>query len=289
MPGDHIPRVFWFLLFLVVSAITFRSPLLALLSLSWNDDRYSYVSLIPIVTFSLIFLTGKAILLNSRYCPSLGVPLLACGTLLSYGVLASKSQNLSATICGIVLIWIGGFVLLFGLRAARVASFPLGFLFLTIPIPVQLLDHLVSALQYNSAAMSGVLFKIIRVPALRQGLIISLPAGIDIEVAPQCSGIRSTTALLLATSVAGYVLLRGALSRLLLVLIIIPMVIFKNAIRIVTLSSLAVYVNPGFLFGRLHRYGGLCFSLLDLAILMPLLLQLHRSEVRRQGTRIPEC
>jgi hypothetical protein len=39
----------------------------------------------------------------------------------------------------------------------------------------------------------------------------------------------------------------------------------------VTLSTLAAYVNRDFLYGNLHHYGGLVFSLLDLIILIPLL------------------
>lgn len=268
-------RVSWFLLFLSVTAIAFRSPLAALIKLSLNDERYSYVSLIPVITLGLVILRRKAIFNAPQYCPALGIPVMALSTLL-----ASTNKYLSATVCGIVLIWIAGFVLIFGLRAIIVASFPFGLLFLMIPVPVPAINHFVSALQYSSAYMSGLLFRVLRVPALRQGLIISLP-GFDIEIAEQCSGIRSSIALTLASSLAGYVFLQGALNRFVLTFITVPVVIFKNAVRIVSLSSLALYVNQGFLFGNLHRYGGLCFSLLDIVIVVPLILRLHKSEVGR--------
>jgi exosortase len=195
-------------------------------------------------------------------------------------LLTSRNWNLSVTVCGIVLIWVAGFVLILGLRAVVEASFPLGLLILMIPIPVPAINHFVSTLQYSSAYMSGLLFGALRVPSFRQGLIISLP-GFDIEIAEQCSGIRSSIALILASSLAGYVFLQGALNRLVLTSITVPVVIFKNAVRIVSLSSLALYVNKGFLSGNLHRYGGLCFSLLDLAIVVPLILRLHKSEADR--------
>jgi exosortase len=265
-------RVSWFLLFLTVTATAFRLPLAVLIKLSLSDERYSYVSLIPVVTLGLLLLRRRTIFVGPQYCRALGIPVMALGTML-----VLKNPNLSATVCGIVLIWIAGFVLIFGLHAVIVASFPLGLLLLMIPIPVPVLDHFVSALQYSSAYMSGLLFRVLRVPAFRQGLIISLP-GFDIEIAEQCSGIRSSIALTLASSLAGYVFLQGALNRAFLTFITVPVVIFKNAVRIVSLSSLALYVNQGFLFGRLHRYGGLCFSLLDLAIVIPLILRLHKSE-----------
>jgi exosortase len=275
----HGSRFSWFLLLLAVTVVAFRSPLAALIRLSLNDDRYSYVGLIPVITLGLVFLRRKSIFLSPRYCPAVGVPLMFLGALLSY---ASRNQDLSATVCGIVLIWMAGFILIFGLHAVIVAGYPLGLLFLMIPIPVPALKHFISILQYSSAYMSGLLFKALRIPALRQGLTISLP-GIDIEIAEQCSGIRSSTALVIASSLAAYVFLRGTLNRLFLVFITVPIVILKNAVRIVSLSGLALYVNKGFLFGRLHQYGGLCFSLLDLAIVIPLILQLHKLEGRRRS------
>jgi exosortase/archaeosortase family protein len=46
----------------------------------------------------------------------------------------------------------------------------------------------------------------------------------------------------------------------------------KNAARIVTLALLGAYVDPGFLYGRLHSEGAVVFFLLAMALLAPLLL-----------------
>ena len=51
-----------------------------------------------------------------------------------------------------------------------------------------------------------------------------------------------------------------------------------NGIRIVTLSTLAIYADPSFLTGKLHNEGGFVFFLLALAILAPVLWLLQRSE-----------
>ena len=48
----------------------------------------------------------------------------------------------------------------------------------------------------------------------------------------------------------------------------------------VTLTLLACYVDPSFLYGKLHRQGGVVFFLLGLALLAPLLWLLQRSEPR---------
>jgi len=54
--------------------------------------------------------------------------------------------------------------------------------------------------------------------------------------------------------------------------------IVKNGVRIATLTILSLYVNPSFLFGKLHRDGGVVFFLLGLVLLVPILWFLGRRE-----------
>ncbi len=56
------------------------------------------------------------------------------------------------------------------------------------------------------------------------------------------------------------------------------MMILKNGIRIVSLTLLAVHVDPSFLYGKLHHEGGIIFFLLSLLLLAPLLWLLQRGE-----------
>lgn len=274
-------RVYRFLLFLVASVVAVHSELTGLVNLSLKDDRYTYVAVMPLVAIGLVLLKWKPIVASSRYSFTLGIPLMATGIVIALEPAAggSYAQNFSAGICGIVVVWVAGFVLFFGPKAAWIARFPLALLFLTIPVPATVLDYVTTGLQNSSAYMSAILFRVIGVPILRQGLIFSLP-GFDIQIAPQCSGIRSSISLVIASGLAGYLLLRTAVHRLFVVFVTIPLVILKNAIRIVALSTAALYVNQGFLHGNLHRYGGLCFSLLDIVIVLPLLLRFHTSESR---------
>jgi exosortase len=105
--------------------------------------------------------------------------------------------------------------------------------------------------------------------------------GVEIEIAEECSGIHSSLSLLIASILAGYLFLRSKWNRILFSTFTVPVVIFKNAVRIVTISCLGVYVDPGFLHGKLHRYGGLPFSLVSLAVLVPVLLALQKGERHR--------
>ena len=96
------------------------------------------------------------------------------------------------------------------------------------------------------------------------------------------SGIRSTIALVMAALLAGQLLLRRPVHRLLVVIAVFPITVFKNGVRITTLSLLSVHVDPAFLAGRLHHDGGVVFFALALLMLLPFVLCL-----RRIGTRNP--
>jgi exosortase len=188
--------------------------------------------------------------------------------------------GLALKILSAVLVWAAIFAFCYGSRALRAAAFPLGFLAFMIPLPASVLDWIVHALQSASADVSAVLFHAIGMPSFRRGFSFLLP-GVQIEVARECSGIRSTSALVLMSVLAGYVLLRSASRRICLTLAAIPIGIFKNAVRIVALSYLGVYVDRAYLVGKLHhQYGGLVFSSLSLLLLVPLLMLLRRSEGR---------
>jgi exosortase/archaeosortase family protein len=56
------------------------------------------------------------------------------------------------------------------------------------------------------------------------------------------------------------------------------LMILKNGVRIVSLTLLAIHVDPSFLYGKLHHQGGVVFFLLSLLLLAPLLWLFQRGE-----------
>jgi exosortase/archaeosortase family protein len=94
-------------------------------------------------------------------------------------------------------------------------------------------------------------------------------------------GIRSSVSLLILTLVGANLYLRSGWNKLLLVMAVIPLALFKNAIRIVTLCVLSIYVNPDFLRGSLHRKGGVVFFLISMVVLIPVVILMQRLERNR--------
>lgn len=281
-PGNTTRLRYWvFCLLFAASLAAFWTPLRTLVQLSWSDDRYTHLALIPIISAYLLYLDRAKIFSLPRDRGGAGSLLLLGGAVIyALAMLAplGASNRLALMILSCVMVWAGTFALCYGSRALRSAAFPWGFLAFMIPIPDRGLNWIVHALQSASADASGALFHLIGMPSFRHGFLFLLP-GVEIEVADECSGIRSTTALVLVCVLAGYVLLRSTSRRIGFALAAIPIGIFKNAVRIVTLSWLGVYVDRAYLTGKLHhQYGGLVFSAFSLMLLIPLLMLLRKSE-----------
>jgi len=266
---------------LLMSLILFKVALFQLAKFS-DHSECSYIPLIPLISGFLIFVRRKSIFEGAEPSLWLGSSIVAGGMLLWFikGYLGSGSiTNLEFSALALVGTWCGLFVVWYGPRAARMALLPLCLLLFMVPAPQRVLDAVVQVLQQGSAVLSHELFRLLGVPALREGTVISLPK-LTIRVAPECSGIRSSISLLILTLAVGNLYLRLGWNKLLLALTLIPLVVVKNAIRIVTLSLLAVYVNPSFLNGPLHHRGGIFFFLIALMMLIPIVMVMRRLERR---------
>jgi exosortase len=193
-----------------------------------------------------------------------------------------STNSLSLLVLAMVFVWLGAFALFFGTRAFRSAAFPLLFLLFMVPIPEPALSKMIYFLQAGSTEMAEAFFGIVGVPYLRQGFVFELP-GVAIRVAEECSGIRSTLALLITTVLASYLFLKSSRRRLILCISVVPIAIFKNGLRIATLSTLSVYVNPAFLKGNLHHRGGIVFFMIALVPMALLLTLLQKGEKLSQA------
>jgi len=275
-------RTVWFVLSWLLSLVPFWTSISTLAALSMQDDRYSYAILMPLISLGLFYFHQKSIFSDSRYCLTWGVPLLLAGSIL-YVAAKRLGSGLSVEMFAVILVWTAGLVFFYGTNAFRSALIPWIALLFTVPLPQSLMHMAEVGLQYASADVSHVIFKLIGIPVFRDGLVFSLP-GLNIQVAEECSGIRSTTALLITVALASHLFFRSNWSKLCLILLTIPIAVFKNAVRITTLSWLDVYVSHGVLAGPLHRLGGLPFTLVAVAILVPLFFLFRRIETGFNGS-----
>ena len=274
-------RVLLFSFMAILPVLAGIVPFLDLATFAWHTGEQSYILLVPAVCAALVYFNSARVFANlseeqsaSRFLTLLpGAVFIA----LAYFLEPGSELRLASTAVGLILFWVSAFYVCFGRESLRRCTFELAMLVWIIPIPPAGIEWITVMLQKASTDLVDVLFQLTRVPVLREGFFFYLP-GQAIEVAKECSGIRSTLSLLFLTLILAHESLHGNGRRLILVLSALPIVVVKNGIRIVTLTLLAIYVDPSFLTGRLHHEGGIVFFLIGLAILVPIIGLLRRGD-----------
>src|SRR5204863_103315 len=85
--------------------------------------------------------------------------------------------------------------------------------------------------------VSAYFFNLTGTPVLRHGVVFQLP-GITIEVAQECSGIRSSWVLFITSLVASHMFLKSPWRRAILVAFVIPLGVIRNGFRILVIGLL---------------------------------------------------
>lgn len=276
-----------FLLFNILYGSVFSTYFAQFFRFSLEQTYTPHFSLILLVSLYLMYIRRQEIFTQVEYCVQGGVPFVLVGLLCYLWGLALRhdlalADFMALTALGLLTVWVSGFVTFFGFPAARRALFPLSFLMFLLPLPEALLFRIITALQLASAEVVALLFHLLPIPVLRENVSFFLP-GFGIEVAPECSSLRSSLALGIACVLANHLLLHRWWSKAVVLLLIFPIAVVKNGVRIVTLSLLTLYVDKGFLQGSLHTRGGVVFFGLALAMLMPIFMGLKKLEGPRAG------
>lgn len=285
-------RTLTFALLCTASVLFWWHFLITNLGLALTSEAHTHILLVLPLTAALIYVDSKY--LDSKHTDSkalgtdpqpsrgVGVALLVLALLIGcygrWGMVATPSNaQLSLSMFGLVLWWIGSVLLCFGAKIVRVLFFPLCFLFWMVPIPEAALGWIVHFLQHQSALAARIMFSAIGTPVTQDGIMLSIP-GLDIEVAHECSSIRSSLMLVVTTMVLAHLFLRSWWRKALLIAAAIPLSVAKNGLRIFTIGELGTGVDPGFLDGRLHHHGGIIFFGIAVLAVVALLWILRRTE-----------
>jgi exosortase len=268
-----------------VALLVFYFPTLrALFSLAWSDDSFSHILIVPFISGYFFFEKRKAIVDQRHYSFGPGSILLLAGIIawilqmlpgisILYGSLSMKTVSM-------VIAFIGGAVCLLGTQVFKSALFPMMFLILIIPLPSIVLNKTISFYQNGTAAVADTLFKLSGMTYFRDGLSFHF-SNLSINIAPQCSGIRSSTALIITGIIAGHLFLRTLAGKTVFILLTIPLALVKNGIRVATLSLLGIFVNKSFISGDLHHKGGFVFFIIALGLLLGGMFVIKKIEKRK--------
>jgi exosortase C (VPDSG-CTERM-specific) len=278
--------------FAIVLLAVFAQPLLALINYAAGSQLYSYILLVPFVSAYLLYLRRDQ--LPKKYV--IDLPLAIVSLAGGLGVLvftywldfagrapADNDRLALLTLSFLCCLAAGGFFF-FGRSWMRAAAFPLVYLIFMVPMPDVMADALEKASIFASAEVANLLFHLSGTPFLRAGNIFQLP-NITIEVAQECSGIRSSFVLFMTSILAANLFLKTRWRRFALVAFVIPLAILRNGFRILVIGLLCVNVGPQMIHSVIHRRGGPVFFMLSLIPFFLVLWWLRKGDAR---TRRPQ-
>lgn len=277
---------------LAVVTVCFVPVLWRWLSLALEVDLHSHVLLIPLISGYLIWIREK----EREAVPGEGESGGGKGLAMVLGLagvgaaLAGWGMRGSWAAVDVVALQSAGYALVLvavaawamGVAFIRRHWVALVFLVFMIPMPSGVEYALEVFFQNASAEAAHWFFQLTGTTVLRTGRTFELP-GLTIEVAQECSGIRSSYVLFMVSIVAGQILLQRSWTRWALTLFVIPLGILRNAFRILTISLLTIHWDPGVIHGPLHHRGGPVFFAISLIPFFGVLWVLKWAERKAQS------
>jgi exosortase len=259
-------RTLWRCLGLAAAVVFVHFHTLVSLGTRWYyeaDNTYGFF--VPLVSLYLVWRV-RARLMEIETRPArwgaILVSLAILGQLLGIATDVGYVQGISliALIAGLV-IWLGGWKLF------RATAFPILYLILMVPLPGSVFSAIASPLQSIASFCSAGLLEVLRVPVDREGNVFRL-AGVSLEVAEACSGLRSLVGLLSMGILLGYLITPRLWERVALAVSTIPIAVAANVVRVTGTGIIYEYVGARYGQGFYHGFGAWIVFVFALAALL---------------------
>lgn len=229
---------------------------------SASEDYAHAFFTVPII-FYMIWLK-RHVLTNGKGNVAFGLPLVICSILLY--LLALQLQIPTAMFIATVLTMVSILVYFAGFRVLREMAIPIVLLFMIIPIPNQLLSMVTATLQLKVSQVSETVVQLCSIPLFREGNVLHIPDK-TFQVVEACSGIRSLISLTTLSLIFGYFTLNRWQSIGLLLLLSVPVAIFINIVRVISLVLVYYFFKIDLSVGTAHTVAGMVLFLLGLVLL----------------------
>jgi exosortase len=219
----------------------------------WNNPDYGHGFLVPVFSGYVLWREREK-WLNTEIKPSnFGLVVMLGAVVILLG--GSLGAELFTTRISLLILLAGMILFLTGWKMLRAVSLPLAFLILMIPLPVLIYNQITFPLQLLASRFATFWLELVRVPVLREGNVLILP-NYSLEVVEACSGIRSLMTLLTLAIAYGYLVERRRWVRYGLAILMVPIAIVSNAIRIMGTGVLTFHFGPKAAEGFFHEFSG---------------------------------
>ena len=239
----------------------------------WEDPNYSHGFLVPLISAYLIWRQRRQLSEAAGDPNYLGLVVIAGGLLmLVIGQLAHEFYLRRLSL--IPVMW--GLVLLaWGWQVARRVIFAFAYLILMVPLPYLLYDAVAFPLRLIAAQIAAWGIRLFGIPVFLEGNVIHLP-NLVMNVVDACSGIRSLISLLAVGVILAYLILPTRWIKVVVVLLVPPVAVLTNALRVTAAGVLAHYYGPETLEGVMHDFVGWLVFMLGFIILLAITLGLKK-------------
>ena len=245
-------------------AFLFWTPFTLLLRDWWYEPEAAHGLLLAPLAVWLAWRKGLIERSEAIPRPVLGLVILVGAITLRYA--SSLAAELFTMRISMLTAIIGLIVAARGLRQLRVWWLPSTLIFLSVPLPAVVLGSLALPLQLEASRMGAALLEWRQVPVQLTGNVIHLP-GRSLFVTEACSGLRSLTALLALGVLQGGLWLRLPATRVLLLIITLPVAMAVNGVRIFLTGFLVFFVAPELGEGFMHYSEGWALFLFSFGVL----------------------
>lgn len=261
----------WFYFFVVRYGATRAETAVGWIRGAWNPETdYEHGILFPFVIAGLIAYRWKDLKSKAGQGSWWGLGVVFLGIVLYMA--GHRTLQPRITLGALPILAWGSSLFLWGWGVARILAFPLFFFWLSIPLPSfqQATTHLqlmATQMAHHGAGLFGV-------ETYVDGTTVLPVKGSwePLDIATGCSGIRSLMALLMISAAWAYVAKIAMWKKALLFFSAIPLAIFGNALRVISIFVIAEYGDAKWASGTWHDWSGL---LLFYPISLMLLLGMH--------------
>jgi len=179
-----------------------------------------------------------------------------------------KLDYLFITTLSLIPLLYGVIIYLYGTALAKLMSFPILYLLLMVPPPLGVLDAITIPMRHGISVAAVAIMNAIHYPIHREGLMIYLGTH-EIFMGAPCSGFRSLITMFSLGIFYVYVIKGTLLKKLVLVAAIIPLALFGNLVRVITLCLLTYHKGEKVAQGFFHYFsGGVIFVIMIIGLLL---------------------
>jgi exosortase len=256
--------IYWTATLSALVALLYAPVLKVLVLQWWNDPDYGHGFLVPLFAGYAAWRQRDKLAKSEPKPSNFGLFVMIGAVVLL--IAGSLGAELFTSRFSLLVLLSGMILFLGGWGALRVLSFPLAFLVLMIPIPVIIYNQITFPLQLLASRFATFWLELVRVPVLREGNVLILP-NYSLEVVEACSGIRSLMTLITLAIAYGYLIEPRRWIRYALVVLMLPIAIVSNAIRIMGTGVLTYRFGPKAAEGFFHEFSGWVIFLAALALM----------------------